>query len=87
MIIVEGLIQDFGNNHFMGFIPKFKGLVVQGASVDEIKNELLNSLRVKIAFDYDLDISKVGAKELKSIKDLKVSKGKTANEFKFEYAL
>jgi hypothetical protein len=87
MIIVEGFIQQYGNNLYLGYIPKFKGLVVQGGSIKEIKRELLTSLKVKIAYDYGLDINKIRSKELKSVKDLNLVKGKIKQEYKFEMAL
>jgi len=87
MIIIEGLIQQFGDNLFFGYIPKIKGLVVQGESLEKIKTELLTSLKVIIAYDYDLDITKIEDKEIDSLKDLQLVKGKTSQKYKLELAL
>ena len=87
MIAIEAIIENYGENLLIGYIPKFKGLVVQGKTIDEIKKELFTSLRVKIAYDYDLDIKRIQTQEIKSLNDLKPIKGKTDNEYKLELPL
>jgi len=66
MLLVTAEIQQMTENLFMGWAHKFKALVVQGESEEEVKRELLISLRAKIAFDYDLPITNVNAEELTS---------------------
>ena len=64
MLIVNTEIQQMGEKSFMGWSHEFKALVVQGASVEEVKRELLISLRAKVAYDTKLPISNIDAQEL-----------------------
>lgn len=43
---------------FIAWVDDFKGLVVQGSSLMDIRKELLISLKVKIAYDLNLEIKK-----------------------------
>ena len=87
MIIVDCIIERFGNSLYIGYTPKFKGLVVHGKTIPEIIKELIISIKVKMAYDYDLDISKIQGKELKSLDDIEVSQGATDTEYKFDLAI
>jgi len=84
MIIIEGHIEHFGDSLFIGWVENFKGLVVQGESIDEVKKELWTSLKVKIAYDYNLDISKIEGRKVTSIEDLRILEGGTEKDFKFQ---
>lgn len=86
-MIVQAYIEDFGNAGLISWVEgdKFKGLVVQGKNVDEVKLKLYKSLRVKIAYDYDLDVEDVIAKELTS-DDLPIVK-ETESDTQFQYQL
>ena len=87
MIIVEGYIKQFEKNLYLGWIPKFKGLVVEGSSFDEIKKELLTSLKVKIAYDYDLEVSDLETKEIESLADIHVQKIEDQKNYKLQLTL
>jgi hypothetical protein len=45
-----------------------KGMVVEGSSIEEVMNELLISLKVKIAYDYGIDMNSMDTKKFKSKK-------------------
>ncbi|WP_299548616.1 hypothetical protein [Seonamhaeicola sp.] len=64
MLVVTTEIQKFGDSRFMGWSHDFKALVVQGETEEEVKKELLISLRAKIAYDMGLPISKIEASEI-----------------------
>lgn len=64
MLVVTTEIQKMSENAFMGWSHDFKALVVQGQSEDEVKKELLISLRAKVAYDMGLPITKVEASEI-----------------------
>ncbi len=66
MLFVTTEIQKMCDNHFMGWSHDFKALVVQGASEDEVKKELLISLRAKVAYDTGLPITNIEAAEVTS---------------------
>lgn len=70
MILVKGYIENHGQAGFIAWAKDMPGLVVQGESETEVKVELYKSLKVKIAFDYKWDISKIETKEIKSIDDI-----------------
>ena len=74
-MIVTAYIEHFGEAGYMSWIEgdKFKGLVVQGKNIDEVKLRLYRSLRIKIAYDYELDVENVMAREV-SIEDLPIVK-------------
>jgi hypothetical protein len=86
MILIEGFIKRFGNDLFLGWIPKFKGLMVEGETIDEVKRELIISLKVKLAYDYKLDIHAIQSEEITSLKDIPVA-SMANDEYQFEYAL
>jgi hypothetical protein len=64
MLFVTTEIKKVHDNHFMGWSHDFKALVVQGSTEDEVKQELLISLRAKVAFDTGLSIANIDAKEV-----------------------
>lgn len=65
MLIVNGYIENFGNDLYIGWTKELKGLVVEGHSIDEVKKELWTSLKVKVAHDFNIDITGLKLKELK----------------------
>ncbi len=84
MLVITGFIQNFGDSGYLAWADGFKGLVVQGKTVDEVKIELWKSLKVKIAFDYKLDINSIQQKEIKSLDDLPlINEGETEDQFQF----
>lgn len=58
-MILTAQIQHYGEAGYIGSIDSIKGLVVQGSSREEVRNELLISLRVKLAYNLGIDISKI----------------------------
>jgi len=64
MILVKAEIEKISDNHFIGRIEKMKGMIVEAESREAVKKELLISLKVKIAFDYGLEISELDCGEL-----------------------
>ena len=52
-------VEPCGQAGFIGWVDKMKGLVVESDSVEGIKRELILSLRVKIAYDFGLELSKI----------------------------
>lgn len=46
-------------NGFIGWVPEFKGLAVQGESVEEVKKELDTSIRVKLSYDLSIQVDEV----------------------------
>lgn len=80
------------DNHFVAWIENtknIKGMVVEGNSIEEVFDELLLSLKVKIAYDLGVDVNSIGHKEFKSdrelaeyekIKNLKLLDGKGKKE-------
>lgn len=85
-MIVTAYIENFGEAGFISWIDsdKFKGLVVQGKSLDEVKVKLYNSLRVKIAYDYGLDISIIEAREITADDIPIIKETETEKEFQLE---
>lgn len=81
MLIIQGHIEQYGKSLFIAWAERFPGLVVQGSSIDQVIKELWTSLRVKVAFDYKLDISRV---EVKSLAEIPILEGATDEEFKFQ---
>ena len=59
MIYVTAFIESIEDNMFIGYIKEMKGLVVQSTSEEGAKEELIKSVRVKLAYDYNLDISNI----------------------------
>lgn len=58
-IQLTAVIQNFGDAGYIGWTERIKGLVVQGDSIQETLNELIKSIKVKIAYDFGLDISQI----------------------------
>jgi hypothetical protein len=48
---------------------KIKGLVVQAGSLKEVMNELLISLRIKLAYTLGIEMNSITAQELNSFED------------------
>jgi len=65
-------IEPFGGEGWLAWInnEKFKGLVVQAESPREAFNELMISLKVKIAFDYKLNIENIEHKTFATEADM-----------------
>lgn len=84
MIIIKAFIDHFPNAGYIAWADGFKGLVVQGDTMDEVKKELWISLKVKIAYDYNLDISHIEAKEITSLDDIPIIQGDNENEFQYQ---
>ncbi len=59
MIYLTAFMEEFPDNIFIGRIKEFKGLVVQSDSFEGVKKELIKSVRVKLAYDYGLDINQI----------------------------
>ena len=64
MLFVTTEIQKMGDDQFMGWSHDFKALVVQGTTEEEVKKELLISLRAKVAYDTGLPITNIEAEEV-----------------------
>jgi hypothetical protein len=84
MILVTTEIQEMGESKFMGWTHEFKALVVQGSSINEVKKEMLISLRAKIAFDLKLPIHKINGEEVTDAILNKAFKGVSDNTFETE---
>jgi len=50
------------SERFIGSFPNIKGLVVSGKSLDEVWKELLISLKVKLAYDNNLNLELISTK-------------------------
>lgn len=55
-ILVKAHIENMGEHGFIASVPKMPGLVVQALTIEKVKAELITSLKVKIAYDYGLEI-------------------------------
>jgi hypothetical protein len=69
MIIVKADIEAISEKHFIGRLQNMrgenmKGMIVEAETKDEVKRELLTSFKVKIAYDYGLEISMIECAEL-----------------------
>lgn len=84
MIMVTTEIQKMGKALYMGWAHEFKALVVQGTSIDEVKRELLISLRAKVAYDLKLPINKINGEEVTHEILEKAFKGKSNHTFETE---
>lgn len=62
LLTFSAQIRQYSDTLFIGWIDKIKGLVVEASSKEEVKQELLISLKVKIAYDYGFEISKIDHK-------------------------
>lgn len=60
-MLVKAHIEQVGDHGYIASIPSMPGLVVQAPTVEEVKQELITSLKVKIAFDYGLKIDSLNA--------------------------
>lgn len=86
MLFVTAEVKKMGDSHFMAWAHDFKALVVQGETEDEVKKELLISLRAKIAYDTGLPISNVDGEEVtKEVLD-RYFKSYKDNQFKVQLA-
>jgi hypothetical protein len=63
MLFVNAHIEKIGEV-YMAYTDEFKGLVVQADGLDDVKKELLISLRAKVAFDYGISIQQIEGGEL-----------------------
>ncbi|MBS1580821.1 MAG: hypothetical protein JST66_01340 [Bacteroidetes bacterium] len=63
-MLVKAHIEPVGEYGYIASIPSMPGLVVQAASIEEAKQELITSLKVKIAYDYGLKIDDLKSKML-----------------------
>jgi predicted RNase H-like HicB family nuclease len=63
-------IEDFNGAGFMGWIEGVKGIAVQGQSEEEVRSELLTSLKVKIAFDFGIKMENLSSEQLSGDQDL-----------------
>lgn len=91
MIKLIANVESF-DNHFVAWIENtknIKGMVVEGNSVEEVFDELLISLKVKIAYDLGVDIDSINHKTIRTEKEmqeyeqmrhLKLSDGKVKKE-------
>ena len=68
---------------FLGWIDEFKGVAAQGKTKKEVMTELLLLGRIKIAFDHNLQLSDVSAKEVCNINERIIKQ----EENKFQLAL
>lgn len=59
MLKLETRIESFNGGGYLGWIDNIKGIIVQGPTIENVLDELLISLKVKIAYDYDLEIEDV----------------------------
>ena len=84
MIIVTGTIENHGDVGFIGWVDRMPGVVVQGKTESIVKTELYKSIKVKIAYDYNLKIDKIEGKEINSIDDLLHIVNSTDSEKRFE---
>lgn len=63
-------IRQYSDTLFIGWIDKIKGLVVESSSKEGVKQELLTSLKVKIAYDYGFEISTIDHKVAETKEEL-----------------
>lgn len=87
MIVVKGFIEDHGDAGFIAWANNMPGLVVQATTEQQVKLEFYKSLKVKIAYDYKWDISKIEAKEIESIDDIMHVVKSTDSKKEFELQL
>lgn len=87
-------IEAFGAGRYIAFIDTIKGMVVEGGSVSEVCKELLISLKVKMAYDYGVDINSIKHKEFASekelddfVKKLEFSEGKAKREINLDLSI
>ena len=75
MVKLVANVEKF-DNHYVAWIEnaKMKGMVVEGESAEEVWNELLISLKVKIAYNLGVDISSIEPLKFKSIKEYEAFK-------------
>ncbi len=65
-------IYKFKDTGFTGWIREIRGIVVQGDSPDEVREELIKSLSIKIAYDYGIDpptFQEVSEEEIKKTQE------------------
>ncbi len=87
MLFVTAEIEKIADNLYMGWAHDYKALVVQGTSQDDVKKELLISLRAKVAYDTNLSITKVSCEEVTKeniTKYFQLINKKNKNQFKVQ---
>jgi len=64
-------IEQVSNSQFVAWIEneKFKGTVVQASTPGDAWKELLISVKVKIAYDYNIQIDTISEQKVESIED------------------
>ena len=71
IIKLDAYIEKFTDAKYAGWIDhkntNIKGIVVQGNSIEEVYKQLLLSLKVKIAYDYGVEILDIQEKEEEDI--------------------
>lgn len=94
MMKLTANIESFEDNKYVAFIDSIKGMVVQGDSLQDVCKELMISLKVKIAYDYGVDIRDIKHKEFQNEKDfeefvnkIKMDGGKAEKEISLDLSL
>lgn len=59
MLQITAHIKRYEDSIFVAYTDQFKGLVVQASSEEKVKQELVKSVRVKLAYDLNLPIHQV----------------------------
>ncbi len=57
-IRINPLIENFGEAGFIASLP-IKGMVAHGNSANEAKNEIIKSLMIKMAYDYNCPLGEM----------------------------
>jgi len=83
-------IESF-DDRYIASIESIKGMVVQANSIENVCKELLMSLKVKISFDYGVDMNSIQHKEFKNEQELidfekqmKLDNGKAKKEINLD---
>ncbi len=66
-IIVTSFIEKFGDVGFIAWTDDFKGLVVQGTTLDEVKREMWTSIKIKLAHDMKIPPSAIKRTDEKGV--------------------
>lgn len=95
MLKLIAIIESF-DNHFVAWVENtrnIKGMVVEGNSVSEVMQELMTSLKVKIAYDLGIDISSINHRQISSdvelleFKNLKFMDGRAKKEINLQMSI
>ena len=64
-------IEPVSNSQFVAWIEneKFKGTVVQASTLGEAWKELMISIKVKIAYDYNIQINSISEQKVESMEE------------------